>query len=138
MEVNINRLNNAVHLEGKNERGLTISMDGSEKIGGQNLGASPMEVVLMGLGGCASMDVLSILEKMKQKVDTYHVHLDAKRDGENEPAVFTQIHIHWKVSGQVANDKLARAIELSMVKYCSVSKMLEKSAEITFSHTIID
>ncbi len=137
MKVSINRLNKAVHLEGKNERGLVISMDGSEKIGGQDLGASPMEVVLMGLGGCASMDVLSILKKMKQEVEVYKVHLNAERDEDDVPAVFKKIHIHWFVEGKVEEDKLARAIELSMTKYCSVSKMLEKTAEITSSYEIL-
>lgn len=131
-------MNDAVHLQGRNEDGLTVSMDGSDSIGGENLGVRPMELLLMSLGSCSSMDVLSILAKMKQQVDSYKVEVNGTRREGEVPAVFTKIHVHYLLTGDLAEDKVSRAIQLSMEKYCSVTKMLEASVEITHGFEILE
>jgi putative redox protein len=137
MKVTLKRLNDAYHMEATNETGNSIRMDGSPKIGGQNLGARPMEVVLMSLAGCSSIDVISILKKMKQEVTDYTVEVTAERRDEI-PSIFTKIHLKYLVKGNdLQEDKVKRAIQLSAEKYCSVSKILEPTAEITWSFAVL-
>lgn len=136
MKVTIKRQNNEVHLRGFNESGNTIDMDGSPEIGGQGLGVRPMETVLMGLGGCASMDVLSILKKMRENIVDYEVEINADR-AEDHPKVFTKIHVHFKLFGNIKKENVEKAIRLSVDKYCSVTHMLNKTAAITESYEII-
>lgn len=120
-------------MSASNETGNTVEMDGSPAIGGQNLGARPMEVLLMSLAGCSSIDVLSILKKMKQEVTDYDVEVTADRRDE-VPAIFSTIHIKFVVTGvQLDTDKVKRAAQLSAEKYCSVSKILEPTATISWS-----
>jgi putative redox protein len=134
MKVTLKRLNDAYHMEATNETGNSIQMDGSPKIGGENLGARPMEVVLMSLAGCSSIDVISILKKMKQEVTDYNVEVEAEREPDVVPSLFTSIHLHYKLTGvDLDADKVKRAIQLSAEKYCSVSKILEPTAKITWS-----
>ncbi|HOU46271.1 MAG TPA: OsmC family protein, partial [Chitinophagales bacterium] len=90
MKIEIERVNNKVHLEAKNEQGIIVHMDGSPEIGGEDLGARPMQLILMGLGGCTSMDMLSVLKKMREDVKSYKVTVDAERATEH-PMVFTKI-----------------------------------------------
>lgn len=135
MKINIKRVNEAVHLEARNEEGNLVSIDGSPAIGGQELGMRPMQLVLVALGTCSSMDVLSILKKQKQNVDSFEVEVEGQR-ADGVPAVFTDIHVKFKLKGELDADKIERAIELSIGTYCSVSKMLEKSAKITSSYSL--
>lgn len=133
MKITLKRLNDDYHMEASNETGNSIQMDGSPKIGGQNLGARPMEVVLMSLAGCSSIDVLSILKKMKQDVTDYNVEVTAERR-EEVPSIFTKIHIKFLVKGNdLDEDKVNRAAQLSAEKYCSVSKILEPTADVSWS-----
>ncbi len=136
MKIVLERKNKAVHLVGTNERNLIANIDGSEKIGGENLGPSPMELVLMAAGGCSSMDVLSILKKMKQDVNSYVVEVNGERDTDAVPAVFTSIHMKFILEGDLDEKKVARAIDLSMDKYCSVTHMLRSSVDISTSFEI--
>lgn len=134
MKITLTRLDDAYHMEATNESGNSIQMDGSSAIGGHNLGARPMEVVLMALAGCSSIDVLSILKKMKQDVTGYDVRVDAEREEGKEPSLFTTIHLTYMVKGKdLEEDKVKRAVQLSAEKYCSVSKILEPTAKITWS-----
>ena len=119
------------------ESGHEISMDGSAAVGGADLGARPMETVLAGLGGCSAIDVISILTKSRQEVGRCEIDIEAER-ADGIPAVFTRIHVHYRVHGPDLDDrKVARAISLSMEKYCSVTRMLAKTAEISSSYEII-
>lgn len=135
MKVEIERVNDKVHLEAKNEQGVIVHMDGSPEIGGEDLGARPMQLVLMALGGCTSMDMLSILKKMREQVQAYKVTVDAERATEH-PMVFTKIHIHYILEGNLKKENVEKAINLSMDKYCSVTHMLNKTATITHSYEI--
>ena len=101
-------------------------------------GPSAMELVLMGAGGCSAWDVVNILEKARQKVDDVIVELDADR-AEEPPKVFTRIHMHFVVKGRdLSEDRVARAIDLSVEKYCSATQMLQKTASITHDFEVID
>ncbi|MCU7811219.1 MAG: OsmC family protein, partial [Candidatus Thiodiazotropha sp. (ex Notomyrtea botanica)] len=104
--------------------------------GGRNLGVRPMEMLLLGMGGCTEFDVLSILKKSRQQVTSCVVELEAERSEAN-PKIFTRIHAHFVVCGRDLSEKhVARAISLSAEKYCSASIMLGKSAEITHDYEI--
>ena len=119
--------------QGLTPSGHTLTLDGSEEVGGQNKGPRPMELVLLGLGGCSAMDVLHILRKGRSEVVECTIEIQAQR-ASTPPKVFTQIHLHYTVCGHSLRMKqVERAIQLSKDKYCSVSKMLESSAQITTS-----
>lgn len=122
---------------GESGSGHSIVMDGPEEFGGHNLGVRPMEMLLLGLGGCASFDVVSMLKKSKQDLFNCEVEVTAER-ADAEPKVFTKIHLHFTLSGNKLSDKrVARAIELSAEKYCSASIMLGKTAKVTHDYEII-
>jgi putative redox protein len=110
-------------------------LDGPAKIGGSDNGIRPMEMILMGLAGCSSFDILSILEKTRQKPENFEVQVEGTRS-EDIPAVYTSIHMHFVVSGDVQSKQLDKAISLSVEKYCSVARMLQKEVDITFSSEI--
>jgi putative redox protein len=123
----------------KSDSGHTLIIDGPPSHGGKNLGARPMEMVLMGLGGCTSIDVLDILKKSRQDVTDCVTQLTAER-ATTIPAVFTSIHIHFLVTGRNLKSKqVERAIELSATKYCSATLMLQRGGvEITHDFEIIE
>jgi putative redox protein len=116
--------------------GHTLTMDGPPEHGGRNLSARPMEMVLVGLGGCSAFDVVEILEKSRQNVNDCQIEINAERADEI-PAVFTKIHMHFKLAGEALNKKhVQRAVELSVDKYCSVAKMLRPAVEISYDYEI--
>jgi len=118
------------------DSGHALVMDGSVEIGGRNIGPRPMELLLMGLGGCSSIDVVMILQKSRQDIRDCVVELSAQR-ADQEPKVFTQIHLHFVVSGKALDPKrVAHAINLSAEKYCSASIMLGKTAVITHDYEV--
>jgi putative redox protein len=121
---------------GESETGHAVVMDGAPDIGGRNLGARPMEMLLLGLGGCSAIDVLLILKKSREAVDDCVVEIDAQR-APQDPKVFTQIHIHFIVTGKALKEAtVKRAIDLSAEKYCSASIMLGKTAVMTHDYEI--
>ena len=123
---------------GESGSGHAVVMDGPPDHGGRNLGVRPMEMLLLGMGGCTEFDVLSILKKARQPVTSCVVELEAER-AESEPKVFIRIHAHFIVSGRGLSEKhVARAISLSAEKYCSASIMLGRTAEITHDYEIRD
>lgn len=123
---------------GESESGHSVVMDGAPEHGGRNLGIRPMEMLLLGAGGCTAFDVISILRKSRQEVSDCEVHLEAQR-ADRIPAVFTRIHIHFVVCGRgLSGAQVARAVELSATKYCSASIMLGKTAEITHDFEVVD
>ena len=123
-------------LVGKSDSNHWVPLDSSKTFGGSEAGSKAMEMVLVALGGCTAMDVLSLLKKMRQDVRDFDVELDAER-AEGHPAVFTKMHLHYIIIGNDINsDNVNKAINLSMNKYCSVSAMLKKSVEITWDFEI--
>lgn len=126
-----------VAFEGTADSGHTIVMDGPPDHGGRNLGVRPMEMLLLGLGGCSAFDVVHILQKGRHEVTDCVVDLEAER-AETPPKVFTRIHMHYRVSGKGLSDAaVARAVRLSAEKYCSASIMLARSAEITHDYEVL-
>lgn len=120
--------------------GHSMSMDGPPEHGGRNLAARPMEMILVGLGGCSAFDVMEILEKSRQSVADCQIEIQAER-ADSVPAVFTQIHLHFIVSGNNLKERLVqRAVELSMDKYCSVAVMLRDNVDISYDYeiTVVD
>ena len=123
---------------GESGSGHSVVMDGPPDFGGRNLGVRPMEMLLLGLGGCTQFDVLLILRKGRQEVTDCVVELEAER-AESEPKGFTRIHVHYKVSGpSLAEKAVARAVMLSAEKFCSASIMLGATAEITHDYELLD
>ncbi|BCN92545.1 osmotically inducible protein C [Thiomicrorhabdus immobilis] len=124
--------------EATSSTGHKVMMDASKEVGGEDKGSRPMELLLMGLGGCSGIDVILMLEKGKQDVKDCQMEITSER-ADSVPAVYTKIHLHFKVFGSDLNQKkVARAVELSAEKYCSVSKMLEKTAEMTHTYEIVE
>jgi putative redox protein len=132
----VRRRNGAVHFVAETDNGGVVPIDGAPAIGGQGLGARPMELLLSALGGCAGIDVVGILSKQRQAVDDLTVTVEGDR-APGEPSVFTRIHVHFVVAGPADEGALRRAIELSMEKYCSVARVLERTAAISYSHSIV-
>jgi len=123
---------------GESGSGHSVVMDGAPDAGGRNLGVRPLEMLLLGLGGCTSFDVVSILHKSRQQLVDCEVEIEAER-AESIPKVFTRIHLHFIVSGRdLDQGKVAKAIDLSADKYCSASRMLEKTATITHDFEIVN
>ncbi len=124
---------------GESGSGHVVVMDGPPDHGGRNLGVRPMEMVLIGLGGCTNFDVVSILKKALQPVESCEAFLEAERADE-EPKVFTKIHVHFVVKGRGLKEaQVKRAVELSAEKYCSASIMLGRGGvEITHDYEIVE
>ena len=123
---------------GESGSGHAVVMDGAPEYGGRDLGIRPMEMLLLGVGGCTAFDVVSILKKSRQAIVDCEVMVDSDR-AEEVPKVFTRIHIHFIVSGNNLDPaKVENAVSLSADKYCSASKMLEKAAEITHDFEIVE
>jgi putative redox protein len=116
----------------------SLIMDGPENLGGHGTGMRPMELLLLGLGGCTSFDVVEMLKKSRQNIVDCVVDIDGQRS-ESIPKIFTDIHIHYIITGSnIKEAQVKRAIELSSEKYCSASLMLGKSANITHDYEIIN
>ncbi len=123
---------------GESGSGHAVVMDGAPEHGGRDLGVRPMEMLLIGLGGCTGFDVVGILKKSRQPIVDCVVEIDADR-AEDIPRVFTRIHVHFIVSGKGLDpDKIEKAVNLSAEKYCSISKMLNKVATITHDFEIVE
>jgi len=139
MTILIKRLNDAVHMEATNEDGVSLQMDGIEELGGIKAGFRPMEMLLAAIGGCAAIDVVMILKKQRQNPDHLEIEVDGDRvqvEGAQHSA-FKTIHLHFKLTGaHLSEAKVARAIELSLEKYCSVAMALEKTSQITSSFEV--
>lgn len=123
MKVQLERLNDAVHFEAAGAGDVRVHIDGSPEIGGEGKGVRPMELVLMALGSCSSLDFIQILKKQRQEITDFFVSVDGER-ADAVPAVFTKIHIVFTLKGNVDRAKAEKAAELAVKKYCSVHDML--------------
>jgi putative redox protein len=123
---------------GESGTGHAVVMDAGIEVGGKNTGMRPMEILLVGLGGCSGMDIASILQKKRQQV----ISIDAKVRGdmaEEYPKKFTKIVIEYTVTGKdLSDDAVKRAVDLSMSKYCSVKATLDTAAEISYTYTVVN
>jgi len=137
MRIELKRLDDAFLFEAKSETGNVALMDAGENIGGANKGVRPMQMLLMGLGGCSAIDIVLILKKQKQTIASFEISIDGEREKEKEPSLWETIVVHFKFKGQIDKEKAERAVQLSMDKYCSVSRTLEiAGAKITYKVSV--
>lgn len=123
---------------GESESGHAVVLDGPPEIGGKNMGIRPMEMLLIGMGSCTSIDVMQILQKGRQNITDCVAEVSAERV-DTIPKVFSKIHVHFVITGKDLKETVvARAIKLSAEKYCSASIMLEKAVEISHDFEIIE
>lgn len=134
MKIQLNRVNDAVHFEAFGSSSeVKVQIDGSPEIGGLGLGVRPMEMVLMALGSCSSLDLVSILKKQRQEITSFSVAVNGERR-EELPPIFTKIHMDIKLSGNLDKVKVDKAAVLAIEKYCSVHDMLVAGGvEITYA-----
>lgn len=125
--VELERVNGAFGFEAKDANGHIIKIDTSPETGGENFGVRPMQLLLMGLGGCSGIDILSILRKQRQVVTGFRMRIDGEREPGIDPSLWKDIEIIFEFKGDVDRDKAEKACALSMEKYCSVSETLKRA-----------
>ena len=136
MKIELHRIDDAFHMEATNEAGRTAQLDGSPSIGGHNLAMRPMQMVLSALGGCSSIDIINLLRKQRQALEDIQVSIEAEREKDQVPSLFTHIHLHYTLKGDLKPNKVEKAVNMSMEKLCSVKMILDKTAKITWSFEI--
>lgn len=137
MKIHLKRVNDSVLFEATNGRGHTVRIEGSRDIGGTDSAPSPTEYLIMSQAGCTAIDVVELLKKMRQPLNHLEIETEAHRDPDRIPKVFTGIHLHYKLYGNVLPEKAEKAITMSIDKYCTVSKMIDQVAKITHSFEVI-
>ncbi len=137
MKIEINRLNDGFWMEAINENGNKVHLDASPDIGGTDRGFRPMQMLLASLGGCSAIDVIAILKKQKQPLEDIKITVTGNRQENIVPSLFTDANIHFTLYGNLDDEKVKKAIVLSVEKYCSVGKTLEKTATISHSFEIV-
>jgi putative redox protein len=138
IKIELSRLDNDFNLEAVNDSGNKILLDGSPAIGGHNKGMRPMQTLLAAMGGCSAIDVISILRKQREDLKDIKITVTGEREKDKVPSLYTEIHVHFRLFGNVDHDKAQKAVSLSMEKYCSVTRMLEKTAKVTYNFEIIN
>jgi len=136
MKVYLKRVDDAFHLIGTGSENIPVNIDASASVGGNNGGARPMELFLMSLASCSAIDIILILQKQRQQIESFDITVDGKRSENEIPSVFEKINIHFSFRGELDRVKVKRAIDLSLDKYCSVSAMLSPAVKITTSFVI--
>jgi putative redox protein len=126
-KITLARVNGEFGFEATDENNHTVRMDSSPESGGQNFGVRPMQMLLMGIGGCSAIDVLAILKKQRQEVKDYKMVINGEREQGKEPSLWKEISLEFHLYGDINKDKAEKAVELSINKYCSVSATLEKA-----------
>lgn len=128
MKISLQRIDDAFNMEAVDEAGHKVLMDSSLENGGKNNGVRPMQMLLMGLGGCSAIDVAMILKKQRQELTDFKIEIDGEREKGKEPSIWENVHIIFHLEGpNLDADKAARAVELSMTKYCSVAETLRRA-----------
>lgn len=138
MQVELVRVDDAFHFQASGSSEASVSIDASEAVGGHNAGVRPMELLLMGLGGCTAIDVILVLKKQRLQIEDFRVSVSGEREKieGTEMSPFRKINLHYQIKGNVPQEKAERAIQLSMEKYCSATAQLSPTAEITHTLTI--
>ncbi len=133
MNVSLTHTHGRFGFEARNARGAAVQIDAGPASGGEGRGASPMELVAMAMAGCSGIDILSILEKMRQEPTAFAADVEAVRASEGPPAVFTEVVLRYRLEGPLDPEKVRHAVRLSLERYCSVSKMIEKTAVVSWT-----
>lgn len=137
IKIELGRVSDDFHLEAVNENGNSLHIDASPDIGGTNKGMRPMQLLLAAMGGCSSIDIINILKKQKQDLKDIKITVTGERQKDAVPSLYTEVHSHFKLYGNLDQDKVQKAVSLSVEKYCSVAKTLEATAKVTYSFEII-
>ncbi|MEP7279373.1 MAG: OsmC family protein [Bacteroidota bacterium] len=127
IQIEINRAGGDYGFEAKDSNGHVVRMDTGPENGGTDFGVRPMQVLLMGLGGCSGIDIVSILKKQRQKVESFSMKIQGDRFAGKEPSLWEKIHIIFELKGDIDPEKARKACELSINKYCSVAETLKGS-----------
>ena len=135
-KVTLKRLDDRFHFLATNSTGNSLHFDTGPEEGGSGQGVGPMQAVAMALGGCSGIDIVIILKKQRQDLQKFDTIITYDRAEEETPSLFTKLHVHYEFEGELDPDKVRRAVDLSINKYCSVAKILEKTAPITVSWSI--
>jgi putative redox protein len=136
--VEINRIDQDFRMEAVNEAGNKIHMDAGPADGGHESGFRPMQLLLAAFGGCSAIDLISILRKQREPLHDLKITVTGEREKGAVPSLYTEVHAHFRLFGNVNSEKAERAVQLSVDKYCSVAKTLEKTARVTYSFEIIN
>ncbi|UKT62324.1 OsmC family protein [Pedobacter mucosus] len=136
MNINLIRKSGKFNFEAVNENGFTVELDAKVAIGGEGKGFRPMEMLLIGLGGCSGIDMVNVLTKQKEPLNDIKISITATRKEEEMPPIFDVIDIHFDLFGDLSAPKVERALAMTFDKYCSVSNILGRSATINFTYKI--
>lgn len=126
IEVNLKRVQGDFGFEGTDARGHTVRMDTSDETGGSNFGIRPMQMLLMGIGGCSAIDIVMILKKQRQEVIDFSINIAGNREPGKEPSLWENVKVIFTLVGNIDKEKAERACDLSMNKYCSVAETLRR------------
>lgn len=137
IKVEIDRIDRDYRMEAVNEAGNKIIMDAGQADGGHDSGFRPMQLLLAAFGGCSAIDLISILRKQREPLQDVKITVTGEREKGAVPALYTEAHAHFKLYGDINPEKAQKAVALSVDKYCSVAKTLEKTAKVTYSFEII-
>lgn len=138
MKIKVVREGDLYHFVGKANNEIKLHIDAGAEIGGENKGFRPMEMLLYSLAGCSGIDLISILNKQKQKLEYIRIEIEAEREKNKIPSLFTKIHVCFFLAGKLNNIKIEKALKLTFEKYCSVAKTLEVKSKISYSFNIIN
>ena len=138
MKIELKRVDDAFHFKATGPSNVPVHIDAGEAVGGAGMGARPMELVAMGLAGCAVIDFILILKKQRQVLEDIRIEINAERYKNQTPAPFEHIHLKFLLTGELAPKKVEKALQLSIEKYCSVSEMLKSTTKIDYSYEIKD
>jgi putative redox protein len=127
VRIQLDRINGDFGFEATDELGHTVRTDSSPESGGKDFGIRPMQLLLMGLGGCSGIDIVSILNKQRQKVEHFRMTIEGDREAGKEPSLWLNVHVLFDLKGEIDPDKAKKACELSMDKYCSVAATLREA-----------
>ena len=136
VKVNLKRVNDAYHFEASNEDAVKAHIDASPDVGGENKGMRPMQMLLAALGGCAGIDIVGILKKQRQEIDSFTIEVTGDRGDSGTYNLYRKINLHFKLKGKIDKGKALRAVQLSLEKYCSVAKTLEPTAKLTYEVSV--
>jgi Predicted redox protein, regulator of disulfide bond formation len=127
IKIELERVHGDFGFEAKDANGHVVRLDTSPEGGGANFGARPMQLLLMGLGGCSGIDIVNILKKQRQTIESFNMRIEGEREAGKEPSLWKDIHVVFELSGAIDPEKAKRACELSMEKYCSVAETLRRA-----------